>query len=733
MSTSNVTSVALSSEFVDALTLLEVEASGFGGTEIVDGVADFGITGGAIDLDDTSLEVIHSGGLTFQVGETAVDLTDFVISNLGDRALLSGVIAVNDNVLARLPLFELAGGDLAAAEEGDLTTVDLTDVDVNLTPISAIALNLVFGVTAFSSGFTIGTAAVDTAVDTATEDILLGATASAEQPSGATTVAFSTALVEALDSLGVQVEGFGGTAIEDGAAAFQITGGAADLEDTQVEISHAGGLTFSAGDTAVTLSDFVVSNLVGGTALTGLVTVNGDLVARVPLFNLEIGGVEATSTDDLTNLDLTDVNVTLTDIAAGALNDAFGVDAFQGGFSIGTATVDAFVETATGDVLGVPAASPEPMEPPTDPIGATTVALSSDLVDALTALGVEASGFGESTIQDGAIAFGITGGAADLTDTEVEIIHSGGLTLTAGDTEVVLTDFVISNVGDAPTLSGLMTVNGDLITRATLFDLQIGGLEAIATDDLTNLDLTDVAVTLSGDAAEVLNQVFEVTAFTEGFSIGTAAVDAFVETATGDVLGTPTSTDVAVADAPEMDASLFDTDMDMEVTLDVAQAGDTSVDLSNDLLHALRSLGVNASGFGGTEITDGVADFLITGGAADLAQTEVEIIHSGGLSLQAGDTTVNLSDFIISNVGDDATLSGLVTVNGDLLTRASLFDLEVGGVETSAAGDRTNLELDHVRVSLTGDAATVLNQVFDVSAFTTGFNIGTAEVDALVG
>ncbi|MEO1145603.1 MAG: hypothetical protein AAFY26_08395 [Cyanobacteria bacterium J06638_22] len=723
MSTTNVTSVSLSGGLTDALTSLGVQASGFGGTEIMDGVADFGITGGAIDLDNTRLEVIHNGGLTLQSDDTTVDLTDFVISNVGHDSLLTGLVTVDGDVLARLPLFQLRGGDLATTVDGDATNVDVTDVDVTLTQTAAIALNQVFGVTAFASGFGIGTANVDTAVDTATEDIL-GTTATVD--SGATTVAFSTALVDALGSLGVQVEGFGGTTIESGAAAFQITGGAADLQDAQVEIAHAGGLIFTAGDTAVTLSDFVISNVSGRSRLSGLVTVDGDLLTRLPLFNLHIGDVDATAMDDLTNLDLTNVDVTLTGRAARALNRAFDVHAFRRGFSIGTAEVDAFIETATGDVLGMPAPEPEPM-------GTTTVALSSDLVGALTALGVEASGFGESAIQDGAIAFGITGGAADLTDTEVEIVHSGGLTLTAGDTEVTLTDFVISNVGDAPTLSGLVTVNGDLVTRATLFDLQLGGLEAIATDDLTNLDLTDVAVTLSDDAAALLNQVFEVTAFTEGFSIGTAQVDAFVETATGDVLGAPTSAEVAVVDAPAMEAAMFETEMDMAATLDVTQAGDTSVELSNDLLHALRSLGVNASGFGGTDITDGVADFLITGGAADLAQTEVEIIHSGGLSLQAGDTTVTLSDFIISNVSDDAALSGLVTVNGHLLTRASLFDLEVGSVETSAAGDRTNLELDHVGVSLTGSAAAVLNQVFDVTAFTAGFNIGTAEVDALVG
>ena len=69
--------------------------------------------------------------------------------------------------------------------------------------------------------------------------------------------------------------------------------------------------------------------------LTGQVTVDGDLVARIPLFNLEL-----TTPPEVKNIKLTirNVNVTLTAEAADALNAVFAVDA---DFSIGEAWVKA--------------------------------------------------------------------------------------------------------------------------------------------------------------------------------------------------------------------------------------------------------------------------------------------------------------------------------------------------------------------------------------------------------
>jgi hypothetical protein len=147
---------------------------------------------------------------------------------------------------------------------------------------------------------------------------------------------------------------------------------------------------------------------------------------------------------------------------------------------------------------------------------------------------------------------------------------------------------------------------------------------------------------------------------------------------------------------------------------------------------ALTALNLQAEGFGTTNINNGVAEFDITGGAADLDTAKVEIVHSGGLTLKSANTAVNLTDFAVSNLGDRPILTGLVTVNGDLVTRAPLFDLQLGSASTSTQGNQTNLTLEDVGVRLTNEAATTLNQVFGVNAFTPGFNIGTASVNAFL-
>lgn len=162
-------------------------------------------------------------------------------------------------------------------------------------------------------------------------------------PLGRTRVELSDSLVNALDTLNVEASGFQGTRIRNGVANFRITGGVTDLDTTKVEILHAGGLTFKGGNTEVNLTDFEISNLNNQAILTGAVIVNDQLVDRISLFDLQVGGVAATDRGRFTDLDLTDVDVTLSATAAGALNQAFGVNAFTAGFAIGTAQVDAFV------------------------------------------------------------------------------------------------------------------------------------------------------------------------------------------------------------------------------------------------------------------------------------------------------------------------------------------------------------------------------------------------------
>jgi hypothetical protein len=75
-------------------------------------------------------------------------------------------------------------------------------------------------------------------------------------------------------------------------------------------------------------------------------------------------------------------------------------------------------------------------------------------------------------------------------------------------------------------------------------------------------------------------------------------------------------------------------------------------------------------------------------------------------------------------------LTGLVTVNDSLAFRAPLFALELPELTLPLSPQRSRVVVPEVKVTLTKEAADALNQVFNVSAFQPGFNIGTATVRA---
>ncbi len=159
--------------------------------------------------------------------------------------------------------------------------------------------------------------------------------------------------------------------------------------------------------------------------------------------------------------------------------------------------------------------------------GRTSVKLSGDLVSALQSLGVTPGTVDPGKLRAGNVNFPVTGGAVDLKSLKGEIIHSGGLTLTAGQTRVRLQAFTIDTTGTAPLLTGLVTVNGALLGRVPLFDINLAG--ASVSVDHGILTITGVSLTLDKTAAAALNQVFNVNAFTPGFPIGTAKVIAALD------------------------------------------------------------------------------------------------------------------------------------------------------------------------------------------------------------
>ncbi len=160
---------------------------------------------------------------------------------------------------------------------------------------------------------------------------------------GTTTVALAPGLLTSLTALNVRTSAVSPAKLktQSGAttATFPITTGQIDFGTMKAEIDHAGGLAYTTATTRVTLTAFIVDATGATPVLTGLVTANGNLVGRIPLFNLN--NAASTTSATPSTVTISHVAVTLTGAAATALNTAFGTSALVAGTPIGMASIKA--------------------------------------------------------------------------------------------------------------------------------------------------------------------------------------------------------------------------------------------------------------------------------------------------------------------------------------------------------------------------------------------------------
>jgi hypothetical protein len=163
----------------------------------------------------------------------------------------------------------------------------------------------------------------------------------------------------------------------------------------------------------------------------------------------------------------------------------------------------------------------------------TQVTFDSGFLDALTMLKVTPAPVGEAELsKDGVAAFPITGGNVTYYDpassvrpyVQGTIEHEGsGLSLTAGKTEVELTDFVIDP--GTSQLTGTVTVDGEeAATGALLFDLDGTTLDPLETNPDGTATLAGTTVKLSDDAASLLNDAFGISDLAGGLVVGVSAI-----------------------------------------------------------------------------------------------------------------------------------------------------------------------------------------------------------------
>jgi hypothetical protein len=165
--------------------------------------------------------------------------------------------------------------------------------------------------------------------------------------------------------------------------------------------------------------------------------------------------------------------------------------------------------------------------------GNTSVALDKGFTDALTSLGLTPGVLGTATLNNGAVAFPITGGSVVYWSPKSKyrpyvqgiIEHDGsGLSLAAGGTTVGLSNFTV-NPGNSK-LYGDVTVNGAVAaTQAYLFDLHGGTLKPLKLDG-NNAILTGTTVHISPDAAALLNKTFGTDKVPAELLVGVATITA---------------------------------------------------------------------------------------------------------------------------------------------------------------------------------------------------------------
>ena len=163
----------------------------------------------------------------------------------------------------------------------------------------------------------------------------------------------------------------------------------------------------------------------------------------------------------------------------------------------------------------------------------------------------------------------------------------------------------------------------------------------------------------------------------------------------------------------------------------------TEVTLDSGFVQALTDLKVTPGPVGDAEITkDGVASFPITGGNVTYYDptspvrpfVQGIIDHEGsGLSLSAGDTTVELTDFVIDP--GTSELTGTVTANGkEAATDALLFDLDGSTLNPLKSNPDGSATLEGTTVELSDDAAALLNETFGIDALKGGLVIGISSI-----
>ncbi len=153
--------------------------------------------------------------------------------------------------------------------------------------------------------------------------------------------------------------------------------------------------------------------------------------------------------------------------------------------------------------------------------GRTTLTLSKAFLAEITAAGATATTLPGAQLDGNEIAFGISTGEINLANAEGQIVHNGGIILTARAKQATLDSFMLTTIGEQAYVSALVVANGRVMGRMNVFDITLpSDLTLPITPKSGDFFLGGVAWNLDPDGATVLNDALGVTAFHDSVYVG---------------------------------------------------------------------------------------------------------------------------------------------------------------------------------------------------------------------
>ena len=343
----------------------------------------------------------------------------------------------------------------------------------------------------------------------------------------------------------------------------------------------------------------------------------------------------------------------------------------------------------------------------------TSVRLDPGTAAALHSLGVSLAPFGTATFDaaTSTVTFPITAGYAEIHSDRSHqpgyivgsINHAGsGLTLSAGATNVTLSDFVVD-----PGNSMLYGTVGATPEVPLLF---LDGTNVkVGNDAAGDVVLDGTVAKLTPQAADSLNQAFKTAALQPGTPLGVVHL-------------------VAKGAVTTYDAT---TDRTAEISRLTGQS--TSVKVDPATAAALKQLAVAVTplGVGTFDRATSTFAFPITGGFAAIhsdpgykpGYIAGNVIHqASGLRFTKGGKYLDVTDFVV-----DPGNSVLTATAGGKSGVPLLF---LDGTAVKVSKDGSHVVLDGTVAKLTRQAADTLNATFGVRAFKEGLPLGVVHLVA---